>query len=197
MRRLFIILILTYIATIAYSQQAPKPDDMRGNTNCVYRHKYSSKQRLNFYPFSKFETVKLVSFRYHLDDCPIKSESVVADSLIELKILTKPEIYKLTDVLYNNFFKRKPNYGTTSQCFWPRNAILFYDTVGNLKESILICFQCDRYSLSSNDIEYGDECDQKMDLLRSFFLTAGISFGTSNNSTFYPGERYKDEGLDK
>ena len=61
--------------------------------------------------------------------------------------MTKTETNELTDILYNNFYKKLPNYGTLTQCFFPRNAILFLDKSGYLKEYILICFHCDSFWL--------------------------------------------------
>ena len=129
-----------------------------------------------------------------MDNLAVKDPIILRDSILESTILTVTQIDQLTDILYNHFYKKRPNYGISS-CFYPRNAILFFDANGNLKESILICFQCDQYALSSTSINIGDDCDQKLTLLKAFFSKSGIYFGTSDNPLFYPGEKYKDEGI--
>jgi hypothetical protein len=90
--------------------------------------------------------------------------------------------------LYNNFYKKTPNYGSLTQCYFPRNAILFIDRKGNLKEYIFICFHCDRHEESSDKIEFGSDCIQKMEKLRAFFISVGLKFGTDNSINIYEGE---------
>src|SRR5262245_45615325 len=85
-----------------------KPQKQKGNLNCFYKQKYSSAQRSGFYPFNS-ETIKLVSFRYHASNYPIKGDAILVDSLIDMKTLTTAQINQLTDIFYNNFFKAQPN----------------------------------------------------------------------------------------
>ena len=165
---------------------------VQGNLNCHYVKKFNEQQRLQFYPFNVSDTIKLVSFRYHANSYPIHKDSLLIDSLIETKILTNDQVNKLTDIMYNNFFKKQPNYDVTSLCFLPRNAILFVDKNGKLKEHIGICFHCDNYTKSSEEIKMGDDCDQKMEKLRKFFIAAGIKFGTDNTIDSYAGETLTD-----
>ena len=169
-----------------------KAQRLKGDLDCSYQPKYSAAQRNHFYPFNLFDTVKLISFRYHFNESPIKGDSLLLDSLIEIKTLTKPEVSSLTDILYNNFYKRSPNYGTVTQCFFPRNAILFFDKSGKLQEYILICFHCDRHKESSDKIKYGDECTQKIEKIREFFVSKGLKFGTDKAVETYPGESFDD-----
>lgn len=159
-----------------------------GDLNCIYNAKFSPTQRNQFYPFSISETVKLISFRYHRRNYPIKGDSLLIDSLIEIRTLSASDINNLTDILYNNFYKIKPNYGSSKQCFFPRNAIVFYDKSGYLKESVLLCFHCDQYETSSGKINFGSNCTQKMEKLRQFFIASGIKFGTDKKIDLYPGE---------
>jgi len=161
---------------------------LKGNLNCLYNPKYSATQRTQFYPFNKADTIKLVSFRHQFKNYPITKDSVIVDSLIEIKVLTKPEIHKLTDILYNNFYKQKSNYGQFSTCYSPRNAILFYDKTGHVMENILLCFHCDSRHKSSQKVNYGSNCIQKMEKLRQFFIVLGLKFGTDKEIEKYPGE---------
>jgi hypothetical protein len=149
-----------------------------------------------FYPFGAAEKVKLVSFRFHRNNYPVRRDSLLVDSLIETRTLTKNQLIKLTDILYNNIYRAQPNYGVTTLCFFPRNAILFFDRTGKLIEYINICFHCDNYGSSSDKIWLGDNCEQKMDKLRKFFVSAGVLFGTDPHIDQYLGEMLGDEGLE-
>jgi hypothetical protein len=171
--------------------ELPKP---KGNLNCLYKPKYSAKQRIQFYPFNKADTIKLISFRYHRHNYPIIKDSVVIDSILETKVLTKHEIHKLTDILYNNFYKQKPNYREFTNCFYPRNAILFYDQTGHVMENILLCFHCDSHHKSSSKVNFGSNCREKMEKLRKLFNELGLKFGSNKEITQYPGEE-PDDGI--
>jgi hypothetical protein len=195
MKVLIIIIFILVVPKILTAQTITKEiklPEPKGDFRCVYTPKYSKKQRDKFYPFNIADTIKLVSFRYHRHNYPIKSDIVLIDSLIENITLTKLQIHSLTDILYNNFYKKPPNYGVLTQCFFPRNAILFYDKNGNLKESILLCFQCDRHEKSSDKINFGSNCTQKMQKLSTFFISLGVKFGTNKNIKFYSGESSDD-----
>lgn len=192
---ILILFILGHLQTVAEQKtknqiKLPKP---KGDHNCFYKSKFSETQRHQFYPFNIADTIKLISFRYHRYNYAIKGDTLLSDSLVEIKTLTNAEIIKLTDILYNNFYKKQPNYGSLTQCFFPRNAILFLDRFGRLKEHSLICFHCDRHKESSDKINFGDECTQKMEKLRQFFVSVGLKFGTDKTVDLYPGENYGDE----
>lgn len=64
-----------------------------------------------------------------------------------------------------------------ASCFNPRNAILFYDNRGNVYEKFIICFECERYRTDHEDINFGDFCEGKWELLKAFFKSAGIQHG--------------------
>ena len=114
------------------------------------------------------------------------------DSLLEIKTLAETGVNKLTDILYNNFYRKEPNFAFESLCFVPRNAILFLDKSGNVKEYILICFHCDRHEESSKNVNFGDDCSQKIEKLRQFFISEGLKYGTDTHINEYPGE---DSGI--
>src|ERR1035437_7359729 len=105
------------------------------NHKCIHINKYSTGQRLLFYPFSKAVQVKLVSFDLKPDSLgmirllnggdslPMKHGMVDYSKLVEIKVLTKSQIDSLTDILYNTFYKGP--FSTISEpcCYNPRNAI--------------------------------------------------------------------------
>jgi hypothetical protein len=62
-------------------------------------------------------------------------------------------------------------------CYNPRNAILFLDRNGKVFESIEICFECQKTKESSEKILFGQMRDEKMNMLKQFFKSAGIVYG--------------------
>ncbi|WP_153797572.1 hypothetical protein [Foetidibacter luteolus] len=197
MKLLTLTLFISALFTDATGQKiadSSKRSIYKDYQKCKYVSKYTPAQRSRFYPFSIGDSVKLVSFRYHRNNCPVQEGKIFEDSLIEQKVLNTTELEKLTDILYNNFYYRQPQCCVSSitQCFFPRNAILFLDRTDQLKESILICFHCNRIEKSSEAMILGDNCNGKMEKLRQFFISSGIEFGTNTTIDIYPGETGSD-----
>ena len=122
----------------------------RISKSCAYKPKYSVSQRRTFYPYDVADSVQLVSFYDRPMNFPITKDTLIKDSLVEVKTLLQTDQDTLTDILYNDFYKNynPGNIGTIKQCFFPRNAVLFYKD-GKVKEFILICFHCGNVRLSS------------------------------------------------
>ena len=134
----------------------PLPD--YDDFSCIYKKKYTDTERKSFYPFNIAAKVQLVSFRYHYNNIPIAKNSYKMDSLREVKTLSTNEVLTLTDILYNNLRKNTKIDVVSQYEFQPRNAILFFDATGSLKEWILICFYCDIYKKSSAEVAFGVDC---------------------------------------
>jgi hypothetical protein len=169
------------------------------NRSCRYIRKFSVEQRMAKYPFSAARKVRLISFRAHLRRYPFIEGQVLEDSVIESKELSTNETEQLTDIIYNNFFYGKMKYGTAAQCFHPRHAIVFYNSAGVVEAYVLVCFHCKNYRPSSDSISFGDECSDKTEKIRKFFIQKGIRFGTDINQDHFPGEddeRVLPAGLD-
>ena len=185
------LILRSSIYTYAQSQPGPPPYKPKGGVdeNCIYRNKYTETERLKFYPFNVSDTIKLISFRYHNNNYPINKDHITIDSLVEEKTLSKEEVARLTDILYNNVPRRPGNIHAILECFEPRNAVLFIDKSGKLKEYMLICFHCRRFESSSSE-KFGewDICNQKSEMIRKFFVSAGMKFGTDLSISEYPGE---------
>jgi hypothetical protein len=192
MRFLFIIFYSSILINSAYGQtpvsKHKKQIDVPWDLTCVHRNIYSLDLRLKKYPFNIADTVKLVSFRYHNNNYPIQKGHITSDSLIEEKILNSEEIGNLTDILYNYVPRKESNFGSETQCFFPRNAVLFIDKHGMVKEFVLICFHCSRFESSSDNWWDWTNCDQKSEKIHQFFISAGIKFGTDKSIMEYPGE---------
>lgn len=164
-------LVLVLFPAIVNGQITPKKGI---DQNCIYNNKYSESQRLGFYPLNISDTVILISFRYHNNDYPVKKGHMVRDSILEIRILNKTDIDRLTDILYNYTSNKQGNIRSTKSCFQPRNAILFIDRVGQVREYALISFSCDQFEISSNRIEKWDPCYQKSQMILRLFISAGI-----------------------
>lgn len=163
------------------------------HNNCFNTSKFNAKQRRAFFPFNSAVTVKLISF--NSDDIPyqpvaVNNFSIDSSKVKEGKVLTAAGIDSLTDIMYNVGFtpmkhKRPRIKGELevadpgSMCiFQPRHAILFIDSTGKVTQYISICFTCHQYYLSSRKIKYTVECENKYDLLKSYFLSQGIKYRT-------------------
>jgi hypothetical protein len=197
MKKLILITLIISLLQIVKAQtsiEQIKIPKLKGNLSCFYKPVYAEAERNRFYPFNISATIKICSFRHHRLNYPIKGDSLLVDSLLEIKTLTKADKSKLTDIIYNNFYKQKPNYGSITQCFVPRNAILFFDETGRLVESILLCFHCGNFKLSSDKVAFGDKCTQKVEKLRKLFVELGLKFGTDSAIVDYLGEE-SDEGI--
>jgi len=164
---------------------------------CYNSHRYNAKQRRAFTPFSKAITIKLISFHVPIDGAlpgeenpppytPIAPDNfkINNERIIESKVLSEIAIDSLTDIMYNVGFtpmKIKPKFtiaDSGASCYNPRNAILFIDANGVLTHYIEFCWECGRYYLSSSKIKNTTYCEQKLDMLKTFFLTQGIKYGT-------------------
>ncbi|MBD1364056.1 hypothetical protein IDJ77_09570 [Mucilaginibacter sp. ZT4R22] len=99
----------------------------------------------------------------------------------EEKTLSGGGIDSLTDILYNVGYT--PVKGTfyriekEMSCYEPRNAILFLDSAGNITQYIKFCFQCWKYYYSSSKTKPVEYCEQKYDMLRTFFIKRGVKYG--------------------
>lgn len=205
MRNLALLFIL--IPCILFGQQkkkSPPPPEppsfeearaWKEHNQCLNSHKYNEEQRRAFFPFNTATTVKLISFAKE-DDVytPVAVNNFIIDysKVRESKILSSDGIDSLTDILYNVGFTpvKRPKYkkgqvhevevdDSRSMCiFQPRHAILFIDSTGKVTQYISICFTCHQYYLSSRKIKYTANCENKYELLKSYFLSQGIKYRT-------------------
>ena len=165
----------------------------RRNHDCVQRYKRPLSERLKHYPFNLSKTIKLVSYFaqpssqdstiFVHNGLPLDFDTVCYSKLNEIITLNSAQIDTLTNILYNTGFRGNTFIVTEIKCYEPRNAILFIDSLVKTFAYIELCFGCDKYEVSSNKIYFGEVCKQKFDLLRHFFLSAGVYYGTSGDST--------------
>ena len=138
---------------------------------------------MNFFPFNTSAVIKIVSFNdpesQIEDTLPMKGNEIDYTKITEEKTLSKEQIDELTSILHNVTYKGEIFRISGTGCYNPKNAILFCDKNNHLLEFIEICFHCSGYELSSEKIGLGDLCNEKWEMLRSFFLTTGIKLGAT------------------
>ena len=152
----------------------------RKNSNCIKKLNSSFTTRLKNYPFNQATQIQLVSFKGGIDtsefqdmkmndSLPMLNDTVCYSKLMEVRTITYNQVHKLTDILYNYGYGGPVYIGSSSMCYFPRNAILFLDANGKVYEFIEICFECRETRTSSERISLGQMCNQKMQMLKNFF----------------------------
>jgi hypothetical protein len=108
--------------------------------------------------------------------------------------LDSVQLGRLTNILFNHFRKGKSSFDVLTQCFAPRNAIVFLDSSGKVIDALLICFECDNFqSLERKPIFGQDVCNQLLYKLRRYFEALGVKYGTDLYEGRRPGETYADD----
>lgn len=181
-----------------FARTPPEPPTKREmkieqrNHQCARKNNYSFSDRIKHFPFNLATQIQLVSFpggidtselqaMQDLDSLPRLNDTVCYSKLTEVKNLSFQQVDTLTDILYNYGFRGPTYTGSIPLCYNPRNAILFLDSAGRVFEYVEICFECKETKESSETISLGEMCDQKMDMLKNFFKTAGIKYGTTTD----------------
>lgn len=178
---------------------------------CTFTNQYTIKQRLKKYPFAKASKILAVSHyggaepnpEIHLDDKQedtlvrknirsYKGLTVIKDSLdystlYDTKELDQNQINRLTNIIFNTDYKKKIGINTAggASCYEPRNAFIFFDNEGKVFDYLEICFACHRYSSKSDKLTIGVECTQKYEILRKYFISTGVTYGTKKNQAGY------------
>ncbi|WP_126651475.1 hypothetical protein [Chryseobacterium aureum] len=103
-------------------------------------------------------------------------ESSTFERIQESKTLTLPEISELSDVLYNTCDKYYIRSVSSSGCFFPRNAILFYDEGDKIFAYFEICFECSAIESSPRNIlDPFKTCEYIYPDLQKFFKSKGLT----------------------
>jgi hypothetical protein len=178
--------------------------------DCTFTDQYTIEQRLKKYPFSRAYKILAVSYRgggepnteildtlkpvqklSHKEIQLRKGLVIIKDSLdystvIETKTLTKSQIIRLTNVIFNTDFKKNDwvNPVHNGACFEPRNSFIFLNKKGKVIHHLDICFHCHHYESDTNKLDIGAECKQKFDMIREFFISVGVIYGTNKNMVY-------------
>ncbi|KPE52725.1 hypothetical protein [Chryseobacterium indologenes] len=98
------------------------------------------------------------------------------EDIQESKTLTRSEISELTDVIYNTCNKYYISVVSTNGCFFPRNAILFYDKNDKVFAYFEICFECSGIvSSPKNMLAPIEACEYLYPELEKFFKSKGVT----------------------
>ncbi|VXB17973.1 MULTISPECIES: hypothetical protein [Chryseobacterium] len=167
--------------------------------------KFPTNELLNIYPFSKTSKVKIISYNIDFvsefptplppvgkdgdstiikniianQTFPIKLRNILGNENMEgikqSKTLNFKETFELSELLYNTCGKFKNDIREISKCFFPRNAILFYDENNKVFEILEICFECHRIDFNSNQsLEINDMCNNFYSRLEQLFKENGL-----------------------
>jgi len=184
MSRYSILLIVFFILTSCGSQYKEKL--FYKNMSCVKQDKLTVTERNKIYPYNISEKIVLATYHQQkpgvaggemwsyfvsMEEDKSLFDKLRFEDYVELNSSQKDE---LTNLIFNYGYLKDSNVRMSSGCYMPNNAILFLDKDDNLLEYIEICFDCNAFRSSNKEIDLGDECMQKMDLLNEFFLKSGI-----------------------
>lgn len=156
--------------------------------------------RVKNFPFSKAIKVKIISYNLDFKKEPIYTppppkDSVAIQEYVKRKISVKisdiisgnfnevsqqknlniSEIKELTNIIYNTCGKYSSGVYSQNGCFFPRNAILFYDENDTIFAHIEICFQCGTRQENPEGLLGWESLCNEMDAdLEVFFNKIGI-----------------------
>ena len=154
-------------------------------TACIDRFNLTPEQRLKKYPFNRARQIKLVSFsqKEYTSECilasvPIKNDTLSMSSVKGIAKLTKSQIDKLTDILFNVGLKENLYTFSVSTAVGIDGGIIFMDSKNKIFEYINICFDCQEIEVRTSKVRksIGLPCIQKMGMLKFFFIESGLTF---------------------
>jgi len=61
--------------------------------------------------------------------------------------------------------------------FNPRNAVLFLDKDGKIRQYIAMCFNCRQIFYSSRKFKGTEYCEYKFELIKQYFISQGLEVG--------------------
>lgn len=166
--------------------------------NCAFTDRYTPKQRLHKYPYSKAAKIVAVSYPPPGDNLSpdtiglhVTNGILNPLSIKESIELNAQQIRRLTFLIFNTAnipappsFHELEMADPGSKCmFSPRHALLFYDKNGKIFDYFEICFQCMQYGSESGRIKIGELCGNKYDLLKAYFKSIGLTYHLTKNDS--------------
>jgi hypothetical protein len=145
------------------------------------------------FPFDKTIKIKIVSFEYfyqtvsesffvsemkYNETVPKINNKLDSTRINEIEILEINKVIELIEIL-NQKPKNQKSIASSSNCFNPRNSIVFLDENDTIIEHIDLCFECLNYKIFSKE-KFIDFEVEKMLKLKLFFSENGVQFGTNN-----------------
>ncbi|MDR6920046.1 hypothetical protein [Chryseobacterium sp. 2987] len=111
---------------------------------------------------------------------PIELEDFIKnptdEDIQESKILTLAEISELTNILYNTCSKYYLENKMGNKCYFPRNAVLFYDENDQIFAYFEVCFECSgSRSFPDDQLNFIETCEYLYPELEKFFKSKGLT----------------------
>ena len=188
--------LFVYAQTKKTKKLKPPPPEIELKENTQLT-KYNTMKRTTFYPFNKSLVIKIVSFdkqisfekgqksigsdRSHVSESstefyglPIHNDTIVFAKISQEVLLTQKDKNTLSDILYNTCGRWTFTSKTSFGCYYPHNAIIFFDINGKAFEYIELCFDCHQLKYSNSKIEKFEDCDYMFSDLKSYFTSLGL-----------------------
>lgn len=110
---------------------------------------------------------------------PVEVEDLIKnpsdEDIQESKTLTITEISKLTHILYNTCSQYYLTHHMGNKCYFPRNAILFYDENDHIFAYFEVCFECSGSKSFPEDKSSFETCEYLYPELEKFFKSKGLT----------------------
>lgn len=98
------------------------------------------------------------------------------EDIQESKIMTLSEISELTNILYNTCNKYYLENQMGNKCYFPRNAVLFYDKNDRIFAYFEVCFECSgSRSFPDDQPNFIETCEYLYPDLEKFFKSKGLT----------------------
>ncbi|OJV50926.1 MAG: hypothetical protein BGO31_10675 [Bacteroidetes bacterium 43-16] len=155
----------------------PPPTAAQGTDQGCYKNgTLSASERLGKYPFNKTHQVVYISYEAEAGATPVVHGRIDPARIREMKVLDKPQVNELTDLIFNYNYSKKTTLTTEQEagCYRPRHSILFMDIKGQVFAYLEICFECSKYKSSEAGLNLGTMCAGKLERLKGLFGRAGI-----------------------
>jgi len=104
----------------------------------------------------------------------MRNGTILWDQMDQIKTLRLSEAITLSDVLYNSCYRWSEWEDKKTGCYFPRNAILFFDDKEQPFEYLEICFECRAIEKSSPKIKVLENCSYLYEELQKYFTILGI-----------------------
>jgi hypothetical protein len=190
--RILLLFVIAFSYNLTYSQTKKKKyEEESEKLNCVKNSNITLEKRLANFPYNLTSQIKIVSYKNkeegiigedlqkYLNLLVAKKDSIIENKFDEINVLNLEQIDKLTNIIYNYGYESATDFRVVTDCYMPRNAILFYNIENKVIGFIEICFECNNYRTNDNKINLGEEYMQKFKLLQEFFKDCGITYGTT------------------
>lgn len=195
--------IFFFIFSFSFSQKrkAPPPSGISyHNINKDFKPATFNNRIKNF-PFNKTSKIKFLSYNldfkkepiyippppndsiairnYENRKFPVKLSDILSDKSLEgaqqQKNLNLIEIEELSNIILNECAKYTTGLININGCYFPRNAILFYDENDKIFAYFEICFECGGFKSDPKKLfEHDFICEDVYYKLENFFNKTGI-----------------------